>query len=783
MNILKKSLAFSLTVLAALGLTAESVTLENDYMKIIVEPDAGARISSWELKKFPEKIVKTWNRIKSGRKIKKAKKAIYSGGALGGHMCGAYQDEQLDASYKIVSKSNKEIVLRWLNKYVLFDGLEETRTVKLDGNSLKVNFLVKNTGKEKRVIYYRLQDFIGTGNALGEQAVTVYPSKEGITATAFQNGETKAIMNLKAPWYAQVNHLTSCVMKVTASGAPLRNIMFYTGSSSSRTGEFFWVPATLSPGETWEAAITYSFTDLKDEKGELAPEKIANARLRDINKKQVPAAFNCKYVPAYGNAVITPVSAGGVIPQGMILERFKSMSELSLSGAKGEIVLGAFSLTARKNIASGKISFGEFKDEKGNVLAIKVDPYFITRDGADFMTRNWKFADGFPVEAANTKSKVPYEKAITPFALKADESAHFRIYLEVPKEAKGGTYTGKCFFDLAGNERISFDISLKVWDFALELPKDKGYGAFSTFSLLGDKHGASKFGSTKAEFKKAIAEWTKRNWRNYVLYMSNPENILWALDEFAAAGWRDARFVLIRPHVPYKELMKRYGKYNFTFLPWGIDEPINYNMVKECAKKYVRFQKNLDYPNMNFSANTPLSLAIMDSLPKTHPTIAVTGNVMYFVDKTRELAKQNRMNFWYAGTPKKDVAGRLLRGIYVWKEPTAGMMDWGEMAGTSRMKNSFHAFLADGELRPSQKLENMTQGLTDLLYLNTLEQTIKRAKKDSSAAKEGQKFLDWIRGRFGIDYTGEAAEINFEFLDMIRSRAAVFTENILNEGK
>ena len=31
---------------------AESVKLENDYMSVVVEPDAGARISSWQLKKF-----------------------------------------------------------------------------------------------------------------------------------------------------------------------------------------------------------------------------------------------------------------------------------------------------------------------------------------------------------------------------------------------------------------------------------------------------------------------------------------------------------------------------------------------------------------------------------------------------------------------------------------------------------------------------------------------------------------------------------------------------------
>ena len=49
----------------------------------------------------------------------------------------------------------------------------------------------------------------------------------------------------------------------------------------------------------------------------------------------------------------------------MILERFKSMSELSLSGAKGETILGAFSLTARSPIAEGTISFSKFQDETG----------------------------------------------------------------------------------------------------------------------------------------------------------------------------------------------------------------------------------------------------------------------------------------------------------------------------------------------------------------------------------------------------------------------------------
>ncbi|MBP5182679.1 MAG: hypothetical protein J6331_06595, partial [Lentisphaeria bacterium] len=89
-------------------------------------------------------------------------------------------------------------------------------------------------------------------------------------------------------------------------------------------------------------------------------------------------------------------------------------------------------------IAEGTISFSKFQDEKGNVLDLGIDPYFITRDGADYMTRNWKYADGFPAEAANAWSKLPADKEITPFALKKDESAHFRFYLAVPAKAAAG---------------------------------------------------------------------------------------------------------------------------------------------------------------------------------------------------------------------------------------------------------------------------------------------------------------------------------------------------------
>ncbi|MBQ9337769.1 MAG: hypothetical protein IJS14_10795 [Lentisphaeria bacterium] len=763
----------------------QTIRLENQYMKLTLEPENGARISSWELVGKNDDLVQGWRRVRKMGKRKPAPKPQFSGGVLGGHMCGAYQDEQLEASYKVVKQSASEVSMKWKNPYTLFDGLEETRTVKLDGKTVTVRLKVRNTAKENRIIYYRIQDFIGVGHQFGEQTVSVYPSEEGITATVFQPGTTKALLSLKEPWYAQENLTDNYGIKVTASGAPLRNIMFFVGSSiEGRTCEFFWVPADLKPGETWQAELTYTLFEPKAETGLLAEDSVRKALNRTLSGKMIASASGCEFAPAYGAATVTPLAACGVIPQGKLLERFKTLAGLPLSGAKGETVLGAFALTVHEATKNGTISFGKFKQADGTELAFTPDPYYITRDGTDFMTRNWKFSAGYPQEAANTLSKIPAEKAITPYSLEAGETAHFRVYFKIPADAKAGEYTGDCTLTYGNGKKIGFKIRLHVWDFQLELPKDKGYGAFATFSLAGDKHYvAPKYGLSRKNFRKFVDEMTARNWRNLVLYLSNPENILWALDQMVDAGWRDARIVVIRPHVPYKKLMERYGKYNFKFLPWGVDEPVDYNSVRACAKKYELFQKKYDYPNMNFSANTPLSLAIIDSLPKTHPTIAVTGNVMYFVEKTRDLAKQNRQVFWYAGTPKKDVAGRLLRGIYVWKEPTGGMMDWGEMATTSTVKNGFHAFLADAELRPSQKLENVTQGLIDLMYLNTLEQTIRRADSNRPEVKDAQAFLDWVRNRFGTDYTGEAAEIDYGFLDMIRTNAAIHTENILKKGK
>ncbi|OQA85962.1 MAG: hypothetical protein BWY31_01581 [Lentisphaerae bacterium ADurb.Bin242] len=768
---------FSVCTLA-LSLQGKVIELQNDFHSLRIEPGNGGRISGWIVKGPDENLVKTWDGVKRQGKRKTVKQQ-YSGGILGGHMCGAYQDEQLEAVYAVLKQTPDQVVMRWENPFVLFNGLEETRTITLDGKAVRVGIRIENKAKETRVIYYRLQDFMGTGSRLGEQTVWLYPGRDGVEAAVFSPGETAVLMELPEPWYAQTNFVKDYGFKVTATGAPLRNILFWVGSDASRTGELFWVPKTLQPGEVWEAGIEYALFTPSKETGSFGETAIRAALAKKQSGNIVRAGSACSFVPAYGKAVVTPIESCGETPVGLIRERFRTLEKMELFGTPGETVPGAFSLTALEDLGKGTLSFGPFKTSDGKVLKLEADPYFITRDGLDYMTRNWKFADGLPPEAANAKSTVKGEKTLTPFRLKKQESVHFRTYFRLPKNAAPGEYSGQCFLTTEAGGKYAFTIGLKVYPFTLELPKDKGYGAFSTFSLTGDKHGAAEFGYSRENFRKAMKELTDRNWRNLVLYLSNPENILWALDTFAELGWRDARFVVIRPHVPYAELVKRYGKYNFTFLPWGVDEPVDYHSVKQCEAKYRLFEKKYDYPNMNFSANTPLSLAIIDSLPKTHPTIAITGNVMYFVEKTRDLAKQGRQVFWYAGTPGRDPKARLVRGIYVWKEPTGGMMDWGEMAGAKSVGNAFHAFFADGELRPSQRLENMTSALTDLLYLNTLEQTLKQVPASAPEAKEATRFLEWIRSRFGIDYVGDADGMDHAFLDMIRRQAAEHTARLI----
>lgn len=754
---------------------AEPVVLENEYWKMNLEPHCGARCSSLTARKSEVELVRTWVQGQG-------KTPGFQGGFLKGHMGGSYVDEQADANYQVEESAPDTITLSWKNPYKYFDGLTETRRITLSGARIIVNLQVKNHSTEERAITYRMQDFIGTGNHIGRETVYVYPDKFGIKTVQLEtSSRTVPLMNVPGQWYAMVDLDKDYGVKVQAKG-DVSCIMLWLNTIHSRTGEIFWELTRLAPGKSWEAELTYSYFRPSQESGELSGRNIENSLLEKENVQIFPQVMDPQFEPSAAHALIVPRHGALPAPDKPLPERYKTLKSVNFFGTPGESVSLAYSIAAGKDLKDGHILFSEFKSGDGTALPLEIDHFYVSRDGHDYFVKDWKHAVNLPPEVYNIKSGVSGSAGLTAFELKAGETANVRSYLRISPQARPGRYAGVCTVKTTGEPDLNFQVNLEVHPFRLALPKDKGYGSFVRYFLKDDSRSEGKeWGVSREVYRRVLEDATQRNWRNMVLYPSDRENVFWILDTLAELGWRDARFVVVSKNVKYADLMERYDKYNFSFLPWGLDEPSKFKTIETAFKRYERLQKSSDFPTMNFSCNTPISLLAVNLLPKTEPTIAVTGNVMYFVRSTRELHAQGRRSFWYAGYPNRNVQGRLLRGIYVWKEPTSGMMDWGEDTVAKTPGNTFHGFLKDS-LIPTQRLENISQGITDMMYLNTLEQTVQKAKQPTPAVREATAFMNWIKQRFDIDYTGEAREIDHYFLDMIRKKAAVLTEKIM-DGK
>ncbi len=770
-NILLFVLIF--TQLTMITLAQTSVKLENAFWELTIEPTEGGRISSMLAKIGGEQLVAGWREGKGSKRGKPSN--CFSGGILGGHQCGSYLDEQLEADYQVLQAEPQQVQLRWQNPFALFSGLEETRDFQLSEDTLTVRLQLRNLSKEKRVIYYRIQDFIGLGQLTGQDCVYLYELPEGLQARTFtdlatRGAQTIPLLNLVSPWYALCNLDRDSGVRVELSGAPLKALMLWIAGPDSRTVEAFFAPAELPPGAEWQTEIRYRSLQPSKETGTLQKDTIRKA----LSASTIPDCFYQVLQPEFqltrGGMHIFPLHASDPAPEKPFPEPVKTLKSLQLYGTPGETVALAFTMQSQQKIEGQELRFSEFLSPSGAKLDCKADPYYVAEG---FMVRDFAYTRQLPYEICNVRSKLPVLPEITAFSLQPGEILTLRCYLDISASAQPGLYQGFC---QAGGEQ--FAVQLNVYPFALQIPKDKGYGAFFRYMLEGDRHGMAKeWGISREAFREALLEITRLQWRNLVIYQHNPENILWVLDELVQMGWRDARFVLVGSSVSNAELQQRYGQYNFSFLPWGVDEPVSYHAMQQSLKKYQAISRR-DFPSMNFSANTPASLALLDLLPKTEPTLAVTGNVMYFVETTRRLKEQNRRSFWYAGRPDEKVQGRLVRGIYVWKEPVSGMMDWGADTVTQKPYTDFHGFLGSCPVR-TQRLENIRQATLDLFYLHTLEEQLKKTGDKHPVAPAAQAFLNSLKVRFQIDYTGEARQLTHSDLDMIRQEAAEWTKRLL----
>jgi hypothetical protein len=769
-----RTTVFALTQLAMFALAQTPLDMENEIWKLRIEPNEGGRISSMLAKPSGEEHVVSWQEGKGARRAKPS--TCFSGGILGGHQCGSYVDEQLEADYEVLKADGQHVQLRWQNPYDLFSGLEETRDFQLDGDTLKVRIHLRNTSTEKRVIYYRVQDFIGLGRLLGQDSVYLYELPEGMQAKLFNDlarrgSQTIPLMNLVSPSYAICNLDKDAGVQVQADDAPLKALMLWIAGANARTVEFFFAPAELAPGAEWQVNIQYRYFQPSKESGSLHADAIQACLVTERAVRCHYQVMQPEFRLAGGALQIFPLHASEVAPTQPDLDQLKTLQSLRLFGTPGETVALAFTVQSSEKLEGQRIQFGEFRSTSGQQLPVDIDPYYVSEG---YMVRDFAHVQKLPHEICNVKSQLPALPAITPFALQPGEVITVRSYLDISPSAQPGLYHGLC--QVGGQE---FAIELQVYPFTLQLPEDKGYGAFFRYMLEGDKHGMAKeWGVSREAFREALLEITRLQWRNLVIYQHNRENILWILDELVALGWRNARFVLIGSDVVTPaELQERYGQYNFSFLPWAVDEPISYNAAKIGQRRYKTYE-NRGWPRINFSANTPASLALMNLLPKTEPILAVTGNIMYFVETTRRLTQQNRRSFWYAGYPNQHVAGRLVRGVYVWKEPVSGMLDWGADTVSRKPGDDLHGFLGKQLVR-TQRLENVRQGTLDLFYLHTLEEQLKKAGANHPAAKEAETFLASLKARFQLDYTGEARLMTHSDLDMIRRQAAEWTTKLL----
>ena len=583
------SLLFAMLSLEMLLIGQSSLEMENETWKLRLEPAAGGRISSMLAKPSNCEHVVSW---KEGKGAKRAKPSTcFSGGILGGHQCGSYVDEQLEAEYQVLQAEPGQVRLRWQNPYDLFSGLEETRDFQLSGDTLKVRIHLRNSAAEKRVIYYRMQDFIGLGQLLGQDSVYLYELPEGMHARVFNDLSTRGdqtipLMNLRSPGYAICNLDNDSAIQVTTSQAPLKALMLWLAAANSRTAELFFEPAELAPGEEWQVEIHYRFFQPSKENGALQTAAIQ----AQLASEQAPRCYYQTLQPEFrlagGNPQIFPLHAADQAPEKPDQDQGKTLQSLRLFGTPGEMLTLAFTVQTNRELLGQRISFSDFRSSDGEKLPIRLDPYYVSEG---FMVRDFSYVRKLPAEICNVKSQLPAVPEITPFSLQPGELLTVRSYLDIDPSAQPGLYQGIC---RVGEQQ--FNIHLRVYPFVLKLPKDKGYGAFFRYMLEGDRHGMAKeWGLSREAFREGLLEITRLQWRNLVIYQHNKENILWILDELAALGWRDARFVLVGNSVSNAELKKRYEQFNFSFLPWGVDEPISYHAMKLSLKKYQAIPQGL----------------------------------------------------------------------------------------------------------------------------------------------------------------------------------------------
>ena len=773
--------------LQAAPAAAEPVVLANEHWRIAVEPRWGGRISSLRDRKTGYEFVSCWKAADPAPKAKTTNVVEMVGGAFRTMMSGSYRSVQPQEPYAVVGRTDRDLRMVYTNAHPLLNGLREERRIALDGNAVILAVRVTNDSAEKRHFYYRLQDYLGAGPARSVENVLAAPWREGSLHAQVLAGQSvyQPFLNPAENWFVLADLVGDKALLATVSRAGVAGFFFWCSADdpSSRAAEVFFQHAQLDPGRSWEMELRYtrfapSAPALPDAAlaGRVSAASI-NRALQQSSERVIAAGlpYDAELALPVGGepARLAPVHLiDPALERGRVPDYGKTLQRVHLRGTPGEAVPLIFGVTTERPLRGAKVTF------RADLPGLKVESRYLADDTL-LLVRSWELARNIPRETICTiNNDVREAPELTPFSLDSGETAVLYNLFRIPADAPAGVHAGTCTVETDVGVQLVFDIQLTVRPFALTRARHKTYSGFFRYFIKSGAGGDSgaETAVTREQYLAALKTAADTGYNGLVIYVSARDDLVWVLEQCRALGMTGA-YVLCRSGNLTREDIAEL-KQTYNILGWGVDEPTRYSQIPSLLRKYKAITARGLTPV--FTPNVPLGLLAADALEGIVPVIAMSGNMAYGLAATRRYKDQGRQVFWYrTGQAAASVEQRVFRGIYLWKEPVDGMLDWGEDSVARGLSNQPLCGFAGAEVIPRLGRENIRQALIDLDYLHTLDLHIARCA-DPVLKARAERLTTWIKTTFEDDWYWAIAPIrNPQYLDDIRQEVGDMIEALV----
>lgn len=803
-----KGLVFCVALLASPACrpreALSEILLENEFWSVTVQPRWGARASSLYSRGQERDFVVNWTPSVLSR-FDDAE--IFTGGAFAGSMAGSFVSfrdpaGQLCLPYEVTARAPGAVTLTWEHRAPLFTGLEEERTIALSDGAPEITLDIKVTNRsgERRVIAYRFQDWLGSGGNLGHESVYVVPQSGGeiqaYTYEAATRNPARISPDPGMPWYAVADLPGDTGLLVRVAGSRVGGFVQWFPASPDpavRTAEIFFPVTHLQPGESWRAKIV--FTAFRPS----APGHIEPGIARFLSSPALTEALlaaasartrsgpphnaRMKMFPGTTPLRVVPVHAtDAFLGTGRVQDYGGTLESIHLFGTPGEAVPFALAALAGQDIAGAEFTLtdlvGGSRFRRRTIGRDNFETRFASADGHGYLLHDFSLARDLPEEVGAINNNLRDAPSLTPFSLSRGESAGIWALLRLPEDAAAGDYRGRATVSTPGGGKTGFDVKLTVYPFTLSKPPGKVYGTAFRYHLRQGAEDTRPHAASETALREALAGITRLGFRKIFLYGETDE-VLWKLDRCVELGWKDAVFVIISGtawrRLSPEQLAERYGEHGFAFFAWAMDEPRfkARGDIERMVSQYEAITASGHRPY--YSSNSPFGHLFSELMPELVPDKVM--NSPLFLDITRRYAAAGRDIFWYSAdiSYRRNEArriARMRRGVFFWKEPVSGILDWGDDSIHPSKSDANSVGFAGSEVLHRTGRENIRQGLIDMYYLHTLEEKAKTTA-DETARREAEQFLAWVRARFDRDPSRHAEQMgDLSYLDNLRREAA-----------